>query len=382
MFKQVTKTDGIKAQIAKAYGDPDVRPDDLAVFEAVAANTLPLRRSKGIYAGARLGHDVLSGMAATINSGEHIPLQIMHRDALPVGKVFAASLQPMAGGETALHTMFYLPKKESELVGKIDSGSLNDVSVGMLPKQLLCSTCGFDYMGDEADIMNLLDCTCANGHAIGKDGVHVRVHGVKQMQELSLVNKGAAVGASILPRNRQKMGWVSTSPERLAARGVDDLIYALFAMAGEIPVSTNPSKDTPKMDELVTLKAEAIVATRDLADAKTKLDAAVAEATGLQAKLAEAEAKLADALKGDLAAAKAELAAVGEFISDWAKAALAATGKTDALPATLAEQITIVRDARAALALAIPTGGASRGAGAGTGDKNAASKSFAAFKRS
>ena len=62
MLKTVPRSDKTDALIAKAYGDTNIDPSGLSVFEAVYANTTPLRRRNGIYAGAHLQPDVFAEM--------------------------------------------------------------------------------------------------------------------------------------------------------------------------------------------------------------------------------------------------------------------------------------------------------------------------------
>ena len=381
MFKQVEKTPTIRDWIASAYGDKDVDTDGLAVFEAVAANTRPLRRLHGLHAGAMLQPDVLHGMTKALKQGETIPLHSMHQtDNTPVGRVFAAETRPDIDGGMALHTMFYMdPKHDPVLVDKLNKGILNEVSVGVSVKEVRCSACGWDYMGTDSTIDNLVDGECPDGHVIGKDGVHVKLHGLASWHELSLVDRGAAKGALILPKSRHSM---TRSPdfERLAASGFEPSLLSLRAIC-DVSAPT-PTPSTPKapgkssMDELVNLKAEHIVAKRDLEAMTTELGA-------LRAKFTETEAKLADASKGDVVALRAQLAEVEKFVADYAAAALAALGKPSSeLPAGLSERMKLVEAARAQLALSIVPGGVSQPAGRSDPKASAASTpDFSAFKR-
>ena len=390
MFKQVEKTTAVQDMIKAAYGDDSVPMDDLAVFEAQAVSTRPLRRRNGIYQGAQIGVDVLHAMAASIKGKDgSLPVQRMHNPGIPVGRLFAAAVRPIENGHSALHAMFYMARRDSDLVNKIDTGVLTDVSVGMRPKQVLCSACGWDYKGSESTLDNLLDCTCANGHVIGTDGVSARMHGLETWDELSLVDRGASPGASILPRSRHALAKSPAFEQMLLSRGFDDSVFFLRASATldiepAPPLSPPPApaRNPINMDELVTLKAEKIVADRDLLAANLQLTAAQTELTALRAKVADVETKLAAALALDAVKVKADAEAAGAFIEEVLKASLAATGgKLESLPATIAERISMVRELRAQLAMRIPAGGATRPPETGTGDGSAAAPSFAAFTR-
>lgn len=376
MFKQVEKSERIRGLVAKAYGDGEVRLDDLAIFEAVAVNTRPLKRSHGLFARAVLTEDTLHEMRAWLEAGNHVPLQTMHRDGIPKGKVFAGETRRNSDGTLALHTLFYLPMSagESEMIRKINAGVIAEVSIGVENREIRCSACGFDYLGSDATIEHVFSCTCSNGHTIGQAGVHARLHGLQKWMELSLVDRGAAQGATILPRPQQTF-------QMDEKRGFDRTALRLFASADE------PNKETPpNMDELVKAKVDlglAVAAkdalTAQLSEATTKLEAAKAETVSVQTKLTAALAEVEELKKGDAVKLKAELDAAQALIDEMTKTVLVATGKQPTLPATLAEKIETIKAGRTQLALAIPAGGASHKPG---GDDNAHTKgALAAFRR-
>ncbi len=372
MFKQVEKTPTIKDWIAQAYGDPKVDTSDLAVFEAAAANTRPLLRRYGLHAGAVMQPDVLHHMADAVNGGATVPLHVMHQTHnTPVGRVFRAQVRPGTDGGPQLHAMFYMSHKDADLVDKVNKGILNEVSVGVSPKEVRCSACGWDYRGKDATIDNLLDCTCPNGHTIGEDGVHAKLHGLLDWQELSLVDRGAMKGSLILPKSRQAMA-ATPDFERLAASGFEPSWLRLSAICDFTPPP--PAPGNPAMsDEMIDLKASHIVLTRDHEAAKTELVA-------LRAKVAELETQLGEALKGDAVALKAQLADVEAFVNEYATAALAAIGKdATALPAAMAERIAAIKEARAQLALSLVPGGVALGATRSDDPKPAGKPNFSAF---
>ena len=365
MVKQVPKSDRVRAILAKVVGDEEVNADDYAVFEAIFANTLPLRRQGGIYESARIGVDTLAAAAERINAGETIPLALMHRSGLPSGRVMSAKLRPAVDGSTELVGMFFLPKSEIELVAKLDTGTINEVSVNFMPSQLLCSECGFDYMSDEATFDNLWGGVCANGHKIGKNGTHVRIHGLKSWNELSLVDRGAVNGAKILPRSEQ------TDPARLAARGFDNRILALCASASD---ALPPPENTEMASEAVETAAKLIVAERDLVAATTKI-------TDLEAKLAAAEAKATEVAASDVVQLKLDRDAAVGLVDEIGKATLAALGRgTENLPEVISDRVKLVKDLRANLTMVIPSGGAARPASDADTDTNVKAN-FSAFKR-
>ncbi len=367
MFKQVEKTPTIKDWIASAYGDPSVNLNDLAVFEAVSANTRPLRRRYGLHAGAVLEPSLIHEMPDVLKRGETVSLHSMHSAAdLPVGRVFAANTHLDENGSPVLHTMFYMSNRDADLVDKVNKGIVNEVSVGLTPKEIRCSACGWDYKGADASIDNLLECTCPNGHTIGTDGVHARLHGLESWHELSLVDRGAVKGALILPRTKHTM--VRTPDfERMAARGFEPSLLTLHA---QCDFSPSPPREKPPMDELVNLKAAHIVLTRDHEAAQATLTAAKTELAAANTRVRELETQLAEAAKGDLAALKTQLSEVEAFVNEYAAAAFAAVGKDAAtLPATLSEKVAAIKEARSQLALSIVPGGVAAGAAKGADPK-------------
>jgi len=388
MVKQVPKSERIQALVAKSVGDPEVNLDNLAIYEAVMANTTPLRRRNGLYAGGVLGQDTLSELVSKINGPDHIPLQLMHRSGIPVGKVFHAEMKPTRDGGTEARALFYLPKQDSQYVNKIDTGVINDVSVGFLPKALQCSSCGFDYMGDKATFANVYDCVCDQGHKIGVDGVHARIHGVAAFQELSLVDQGASVGAVIMPRQQQSLG---TAPNmaRFAAEGIDERAFFLFASNADFTQlnQEDPPMADPNIEKLIETSAKLMMAERDLVAAQAALAAAVApkdaEIVRLTAELKATAEALTLAKGADVAKLTADLKLAMELINEFGAALLTASGKTEALPETVSEAVTVIRDARAKLALSVLPGGKSVPAASGSkGSEHEANPSFTSFKRS
>jgi hypothetical protein len=214
-MKQVEKTPEIVAKLQKAVGD-GVDTSNLAVFEAIALNSLPIRKKHPIYNGAIHPTPFLQEMAASLNA-ESLPIYLMHdSDApTPFGRAFFSDVQ---NGE--LRTLFFVDKAaHPDVVGKLDNGTVDQVSVSILPKAAVCADCGFDFLGPESDLFeNILTGTDPKGHVMGEDGKHVVVQGLDTFNELSLVGKGGARNARVVNRNDQKLAGSSTA-QRLAASG-------------------------------------------------------------------------------------------------------------------------------------------------------------------
>jgi hypothetical protein len=392
MFKQVEITPAIRSKLAKSYGDADLRTDDLAVFESVAGNTKPLRRRSGLFAGARISPSTFEAMFAHTENGNSVPLAVMHRNGIPVGRVFASSLHPSSDGHTRMNTLFYLPKRESDLVHKVNTGVLSDVSLGFDPKALRCSTCGWDYKGEDAAFSNLLNCSCPEGHEIGKNGVHAKVEGLSDWREMSLVDRGAVVGSHILPRPQHTR---EPNPLLLAARGFDPELLTCFCSVSETEdLIIIPEKSKMTEEQVLQLKLDHALAARDVATLTASVEAVktttAAEVTTLKAKVTELEASLASATAGDVATLRAEnevlkadkLALVG-LVDKRITAAFAVTGRTGAaavVPEKVADKIIMHDELQAALGAAIPIGGRGVPSVGSGGGSEATGANFSAFK--
>src|SRR5690606_17876502 len=108
---------------------------------------------------------------------------------------------------------------EKEVLAKVDSAVVDEVSVGLLTQHAFCSECDFDYFGPEATFTNIVMATCDQGHEIGVDGVHAKLVGLVDWAELSLVGSGAARNAKVLPK--AKHSFKKETLDKLAADGVN-----------------------------------------------------------------------------------------------------------------------------------------------------------------
>lgn len=290
-MKQVQKTAEIIGLLQASFG-PDVNIEDYAVYEAVALNNLPIRQKHPLYEGAVAQDSLLRELVTSIN-GESVALQIAHNtDTLPVGRVFHAKLM---GQE--VRALFALSKTtEKDYVAKLDQGIVDQVSVNVLPKQILCSECGFDYIGPDASIMNVFEGQCGNEHALREDGVHAKLHGLGNLTEISLVFKGGAQKARILNRNDQVFG--QEAFQRLAASGHSpELLVA--SVTPSLQEDDNNMELTALVDQLTTVKADntaltasvtALTARADTADAAVATLTAERDALATQVATLEAAA--------------------------------------------------------------------------------------------
>lgn len=295
--KKITPTPELIAQIERSTG-VSLEGDEIVIFEAAALSTKPLSKKGSIFHEARPSRQLLVDMAEAMMTGQaSVPLHINHQQGaeMPSGRVFAAAVEDQMDGSTILNAMFYLPKSEANLVEKINLGVLDEVSVGVRSQQGLCSKCGFDYFGEEADFVHLWDQTCGNGHTIGVDGAHLKMVGLADWMELSLVSRGASNRPKI--KSHTKDG----APERMAASGVPLDALVLYASA---PAPTEI--DEMELKELAD-KLDAMTARFDALEAGPS-----EELTTAQARIAELEASTLE-LENSTAALEASTAKVAEL---------------------------------------------------------------------
>jgi FtsZ-binding cell division protein ZapB len=379
MPKALTITPSIRAAIVKSTGDAEFDTSKVSVFETIALNTLPINK-RGLFNGATTTEATLQEMADFVHGGGFVPLHTLHEQGyeLPVGRVFDGEKITNEQGLPELRAQFFIDNTQAPLVSGVDTGSIEEVSVGLTTQHLNCSVCGFDYLGAEATSDNIYGLVCNEGHEIGKDGTHVILSGMARWLETSLVSLGAAKNAKILSRTKSLMG--NEAYEKLAATGVSPEATVLFAQS---PL-TQPTKPEQKMEikELVTLNANLTADKAVALHQVTTLTAANAELTtakaALQTQVNDLTAKLAavpaDATKAvtDLAAAtdamKTQLAYVRKEADRLSVAAGVAVLPETATFAELTASIDVNRDKLSAAF----GGGKAQGTDAGTGDDKTA----------
>lgn len=380
-MKQINKTPEISTVLRQSVG-PSVNIDNLAVYEAIAFNNRPVRKNHPLFKGAIADRSLLLEMAAAL-SIESRPVQIQHDDGdLPSGRAFHGKVVDK-GSESELRVLFFVDKSEAALMNKIDSGTVDQVSVSIVPKKMLNSKSGFDYLGPEATAENIWTGTDNDGNTIGKNGVYARMVGLDNWFELSLVGMGGAENARIVSHDESYFG---SSYSKLAASGVDPSVFLLEA-------STENHTMDPKdfIEKISNLSASNATLTADIASlttAKTALEAQVAE---LQKKVDEAgtpDAALATA-QADLTTKTAEVetltadnAKAVEALQLVAKSVLAASGKVDAeVPKTVAELTALIEESKDKLAAALKAGGVAKDETDGVETDTSVNLNLAAFRR-
>lgn len=355
-------TPELQRTIRAALGDPNADTSRFVVFESRALSTEPLSKG-GFFSKARVSPQTLKDMEAFLSQpASAIPLHIMHETdgPLPVGKVFSAKMYAMANGEYELRSQFYLPTEEAALIAKIETSVVDEVSVGIQTQHAFCSECNYDYFAADSDVMNFFTLTCPDGHQIGLDGVHVRLVGLDDWSELSLVGQGAANKAKILSRDQQVMS--KDLVERLAAGKTSTAIRltASYKMDDKVKLPTTSQGEStmdPK-DFLTQLEATSTKLTStsvELARATDAVAALTAENTALKASATEKDAKIKELeaaqgtstkeLTDKLAASQAALKAAEDVVAPHVKAALVASGVAEAdVPTELPAMVKLVED--------------------------------------
>lgn len=382
-MKSLAITPEIQSQL-DAAAKTHVDPHAVSVFEAVAVDTDPLHKTGSIYHGARLSNGMLQEMADHVSNGGDVPMHTLHMqgEELPVGKLMSARVE-----NDQLITRFYIPNDRTQLVSDINTGILNSVSVGVKPKQLLCSECGFDYLSPDASFMHIFDQTCANDHVIGQNGVHAKLQGLDRWLELSLVSVGASPKAKIRSRAAARFG--AETLQRIAASGIplEAHLFISNPKAGE-----NSQMDLKEMLARLEAQATEIASLKAGNEALQGLQAQITEAVG---KAAELTVKL-DALNGELTGEKAkvievtaQLAASNEkqgkaiaFLTEHAKRARVATGqKYDDLPTDIEGLTASIEASQKNLVNLFPEGGKAAAAAAGSGDSKPALANLDVFRQ-
>lgn len=347
-MKRLPRTPELENRLRAAFGaDADI--STLVAFECVAANLLPLRRKGGLYEKARFSLATLQEMAAAVNK-ESISFHAMHDNyTLPLGRTFYGQVV----GDELVCQFAINEKTQPGLVADIDSGILDQVSVGMLPRQLMCSECDFDYLGEGATFDNYYDRTCSNNHTIGENGVHARVLGCANWYELSGVNKGAVDGAKIRGPSQAVLSDSGPGWQRLAASGASNALTCNAVTAKE---------DTHMSKELVDALAAA-AAGRATAEASvgtlTAANAALTTAATAHAAELKAANDAKDAAVAALAAApaQADIDAAVAVLTEVATKMTVALGEKDAsIPKTVAELKAFIEDRNTKLTAALAAG--------------------------
>lgn len=365
-MKQLDMTPALAALIKERVGE-DVDPTNFAVFETIMLNTRPLPGKRGaLFEEATVSPGTLKLMADHINAGNHLPLIADHELlGAPKGRLFHAGLDFSDEG-LELRGLFYLDPTETELIAKLNSASLDEVSVAFLAEKFLCSECSWDYF-EGGRMENIYDRTCGNGHKIGENGVHGEMYGLRSFIELSLVASGAADKPKIIGKSQAKLA--PETKQLLQASGYDEPDQ--LVLRASIKKDDEDMADNALLTQLSTLSTEKGELTAKLATETEKVAALTTERDTARTELATANDTIAALTKErDDARAESnsdEIDAARAGFQAQLNALRVAGGeaelKDDEFPATIAELIAAIDEKTAGLTALLPKpGGKSKSA--------------------
>lgn len=363
-MKRLTITPEIEARLKNSVGEV---PKDIAVYETIALNTLPVSKRGSIYNGAVHGEAFLKEMAAELQkNGSFLPIHTLHMQGyeLPVGRGFYGEVLTNDKGLPELRVQYYISTGEADtegrtLASRLDTGAINEVSVAVLPKHLNCSQCGWDFLSEEnrkSHPWAIYDRTCGNDHVIGENGVHVLPNGLAKFFEMSLVSRGAANGAIVQGPSRARLSMDSEEMRSLAASGTAPEAAVMIAHFVQ-PTENQPKKESGQMsvdlEKHIKLSADHIVLQKETAEKDQRiasLEGTIKDKDAEIVKLTEAGGKAAE-----LQAQNMEYSA---FIAEQAKfAATALSLAESAIPTGVKEQIAFVKECGVKLHQMFPAGG-------------------------
>ena len=246
MFRiDIEKHPKVKQKLQALLGSK-VDLSKLAVFEARANDTLAISGAGGFLKNARMTESYLKAMATSVQEGQYVPIIKLHdqHGSLPEGRIFDAAVFENSenADEKDLHILFYVDGG-SEYASKIDQGIIAELSTGTTPKDLKCSSCGYDFLASEDNRRNLYkgkgwSPLCPEGHQWGVGGNHLKLSALGKWKETSVVTRGAVDRAKILDESQIKLA-VSDKEINLAASDNSDTLL-LVTLADAAPDALKP----------------------------------------------------------------------------------------------------------------------------------------------
>jgi hypothetical protein len=377
MTKEITLTNELIEKFHQKFGE-DVDFNNFYIIKVRAISTEPVHQNT-IFDGAVLSAGSISEMKDLVNyTDENIGVLTMHDSSeLNVGRVFYSEVAD-EGGVTALYAYLAILKTDDtkDLIAKIENNVLDEVSVSFTPKHAVCSKCDFDYMGEEADIMNFLTQTCPEGHTIGIDGCHLMLSGIEHFSEISIVNRGAATHAKILQEKRTTHYSEEELRKLAASAKKADLCVATFTNKLEKKMTVEKTNEILLDEKIAALEAEnaQLKQSLDLAekvkDLEGKLEASYTKVAELTETLAKAEEEKEAAvaektaeietLKNEKAEQETKLSGAMDFIKAEVQKVLVASGEANlSIPEDLDGIANLLAERQQMLASLIPAGGVS-----------------------
>lgn len=350
-MKQIEKT----AQIIAALTSKGLNPDKVAVFEATAVNTRPLRKKHPLYKDGVMKRGLLSEMQMALEQ-ETVPVQIMHDSSiLPVGRVFQGKVVDTPV-DSEIRVLMAISHEHEAEIEKIEAGVIDQVSVSVMPKHIWNSKSNFDYLGADSTPENLWSGSDNDGNVIGEKGVYGILDGLSEWNELSLVHKGGAQNARIINRSNSVF---APEIQRLAAQGVDPNFLTLNANIQETKPMANADLQAT-IDQISDLKVDLSNVKRERKEFEDQVATLRQEIETLSAQLAKAEKKegpsaeelkaaheAEEARKQEVETLKADNTALQAELTEIAKTVLVAKGDVDPkVPTDVSGLVAVIGEAR------------------------------------
>lgn len=205
MTKRVVLDENIISKMKSVFGD-DVSPDKYVVYKARAISNEPIsKRGCALLDKAIPTSDFVRSLISLSKEPlKNISVHLLHEDyELAIGRVFDMWETLEYNSVVAAYAYLAILKTEDnmEVIEKIDSGILDEVSIGFEIASAKCSVCGFDFFDNDLDeetkLEHLWSATCPDGHVMGRDGAYLSIEKPKSFSEISIVNQGAAHHAKI-----------------------------------------------------------------------------------------------------------------------------------------------------------------------------------------
>ena len=319
-MKRIELTERIKSFITASVGDT-IDYEKIAAFEATAVTSLPLNKRGSVFDRGQITAETFIEAANLINTGTFVPLHTLHEQGyeIPVGRLFYGEHVKSNQGTDELRVLFFVDGTSPDLISRLDTGVIEEVSVGMQFKRLLCSTCNIDLMEDNESIWSQ---TCKNGHVMGMGSNHVKPDGVANFREMSLVSKGASNGAKVLGAQKRLLASAYYKDGSALAASLKDPEFMLFGSP------TKLAEEDPML--IAELQAKLVKAEGDLTLTATAKAEAEGKVATLEAAKTEAEGKVA-VLEAKLAAEAENNSGLAASITTWEAACTASeAAKTEA----------------------------------------------------
>lgn len=391
MTKRVELTEELKNKIRTRCGN-DIDFSSAAYYQARIVSTEPISQDS-IYNKAQLARSTVFELEEFFNNDPqlNVTLQVMHdQRVLPAGRVVAVrAVDEPDGVNSALYGVFMVSNEHQDYINKLDNGIIDEVSISMLAKKLLCSECGYDLReaSPEEQFMAFFfhQCPKCEAELGGRDGAHLNLVGVEKFTEVSLVTRGAARHAKILDSSKQlalaannkevKLKLSQLAKDLLPLNLNGKIINEEDTMQNEelLAKLQEISQELASFKESVEARFEEIAKKEEVpAEAeKDKEGSAPAEENSSPAEEAPAEGtapadegnKELEEAKAALAAAQAEAQEYRATLMEEVNKVLVAAGKSKlAEEATLSDIKNSLKESKLTLAANIPVDGVAKAA--------------------